>query len=87
MEATLSNIQPFAKHDKTGIVARFRELGLRPYVVSKGSKVHFTTTSEISQSSMEATLSNIQPFAKRTILFVDTLRDKTGIVECFRELG
>ena len=36
---------------------------------------------------MEVTLSKIQPFAKRTILFVDTLRDKTGVVQRIRELG
>ncbi|RXW19832.1 hypothetical protein EST38_g6023 [Candolleomyces aberdarensis] len=32
-------------------------------------------------------LSKIQPFAKHTILFVDTLRDKTGVVQRIRELG
>ncbi|KAJ2935713.1 hypothetical protein H1R20_g1381, partial [Candolleomyces eurysporus] len=55
--------------------------------VSKGSKFYFTITSQISHSSMEATLSKIQPFAKRTILFVDTLRDKTSVVQRIRELG
>ncbi|KAJ2913125.1 hypothetical protein MD484_g7293, partial [Candolleomyces efflorescens] len=55
--------------------------------VSKGSKFYFTITSQISHSSMEATLSKIQPFAKRTILFVDTLRDRTSVVQRIRELG
>ncbi|RXW11786.1 hypothetical protein EST38_g14069 [Candolleomyces aberdarensis] len=36
---------------------------------------------------MDATLSKIQPFAKRTILPVDTLCDKTGVVLRIRELG
>jgi osomolarity two-component system sensor histidine kinase NIK1 len=36
---------------------------------------------------MEATLSKIQPVAKRTILFVDTPRDKTGVVQRVREHG
>ena len=29
----------------------------------------------------------MQPFAKRTILLVDTLRDATGVVERIEELG
>ena len=52
----------------------------------KGSKFHFTITS-ISHSSMDATLSKIQPFAKRTIHFVDRLCDKAGVVQRIRELG
>jgi osomolarity two-component system sensor histidine kinase NIK1 len=48
--------------------------------VSKGSKF-FTTTSQISQSSIESTLSKMLPFAKRTPLFVDTVRDTTGVLE------
>lgn len=55
--------------------------------VSKGSKFFFTITSQISQSSIESTLSKISPFAKRTILFVDTLRDTTGVVDRIKELG
>ncbi|KAF8884649.1 hypothetical protein BD779DRAFT_1612091 [Infundibulicybe gibba] len=55
--------------------------------VSKGSKFFFTITSQISQSSIESTLSKMSPFAKRTILFVDTLRDTTGVVDRIRELG
>ena len=49
--------------------------------VSKGSKFFFTITSQISHSSMELTLGKMAVFAKRTILFVDTLFDKTGVVE------
>jgi osomolarity two-component system sensor histidine kinase NIK1 len=55
--------------------------------VSKGSKFFFTITSQISQSSIENTLSKMLPFAKRTILFVDTLRDTTGVPDRIKELG
>lgn len=37
--------------------------------------------------SMEATLSKMQPFQKRNILFVDTLYDRTGVVQRILELG
>jgi hypothetical protein len=55
--------------------------------VGRGSKFFFTITSQISQSNVEATLSKMQPFNKRTILFVDTLRDTTGVVQRIEELG
>jgi len=55
--------------------------------VSKGSKFFFTITSQISQSSIESTLSKMSPFAKRTILFVDTLWDTTCVVDRIKELG
>jgi hypothetical protein len=55
--------------------------------VAKGSKFFFTITSQISQSTMEATLGKMAPFAKRTILFVDTLRDTTGVVDRIKDLG
>ncbi|TFK35674.1 hypothetical protein BDQ12DRAFT_687784 [Crucibulum laeve] len=55
--------------------------------VSKGSKFFFTITSQISHSTMEATLGKMSPFAKRTILFVDTLRDTTGVVDRIKDLG
>lgn len=55
--------------------------------VSKGSRFFFTITSQISHSTLEATLSKMAPFAKRTILFVDTLFDQTGVVERIKELG
>jgi osomolarity two-component system, sensor histidine kinase NIK1 len=54
--------------------------------VSKGSKF-FTITSQISQSSIESILSKISPFAKRTILFVDTVWDTTGVLDRVKELG
>jgi len=54
--------------------------------VSKGSKFFFTITSQISQSLIESTLSKMTPFAKHAILFVDTIRDTTG-VDRIKELG
>lgn len=36
---------------------------------------------------MEATLAKMASFSKRTILFVDTLRDTTNVVERMKELG
>jgi osomolarity two-component system sensor histidine kinase NIK1 len=54
--------------------------------VSKGSKFFFTITSQISKSSMESTLAKMSPFNKRTILFVDTLHDTTGVVHRIQEL-
>ena len=55
--------------------------------LGKGSKFFFTITSQISQSSIESVLAKMQPFAKRTILFVDTLSDRTGVVDRITELG
>ena len=55
--------------------------------VSNGSKFFFTITSQISPLSMEATLTKMQPFQKRSILFVDTMFDQTGVVQRVLELG
>ena len=55
--------------------------------LGKGSKFFFTITSQISQSSMESVLAKMQPFAKRAILFVDTLSDRTGVADRISELG
>ena len=55
--------------------------------VANGSKFFFTITSQISPLSMEATLAKMQPFQKRSILFVDTLFDRTGVVQRVLELG
>lgn len=55
--------------------------------LGRGSRFYFTITSEINQGNLEATLVRMQPFTKRTILFVDTLRDTTGVVERIEELG
>ena len=55
--------------------------------LGKGSKFFFTITSQISHQSSEIVLSKMVPFAKRTILFIDTLEDKTSVVERISELG
>ena len=55
--------------------------------VSKGSKFFFTITSQISHSTMDVTLSKMAAFAKRTILFADTLHDTTGVVDRIKELA
>lgn len=55
--------------------------------LGKGSKFFFTITSQVSQSSIDSVLAKMQPFAKRTILFVDTLCDRTGVMERIMELG
>jgi osomolarity two-component system, sensor histidine kinase NIK1 len=53
--------------------------------VGKGSKFFFTITSQIGQLSMDATLAKM-PFGNRSILFVDTLHDRTGVVDRIQEL-
>ncbi|KAJ6632273.1 hypothetical protein B0H10DRAFT_2206651 [Mycena sp. CBHHK59/15] len=56
--------------------------------LGKGSKFYFTITSQINQQqSMDVTLSKLSPFTKRTILFVDTLHDPSGVEEHITELG
>ncbi|TDL24345.1 hypothetical protein BD410DRAFT_814134 [Rickenella mellea] len=55
--------------------------------LGKGSKFFFTITSQTSQASIESVLGKMQAFAKRTILFVDTLRDRTGVADRIAELG
>ncbi|EPQ52996.1 hypothetical protein GLOTRDRAFT_45993 [Gloeophyllum trabeum ATCC 11539] len=55
--------------------------------VGKGSKFFFTITSQISHVSMETILQRMAPFSKRTILFVDTLHDRTGVIDRIQEVG
>ncbi|KAH8115553.1 hypothetical protein DFH11DRAFT_1725789 [Phellopilus nigrolimitatus] len=55
--------------------------------LGKGSKFFFTITSQISKSSIESVLAKMQPFSKRTILFVDTLEDRTAVVDRIIESG
>ncbi|CAL1702932.1 unnamed protein product [Somion occarium] len=52
-----------------------------------GSKFFFTITSQVSPMTMDNTLLKMQPFAKRQILFVDTLYDRTGVAQRIAELG
>ncbi|KAJ7101453.1 hypothetical protein B0H15DRAFT_936561 [Mycena belliarum] len=56
--------------------------------LGKGSKFYFTITSQINQlQSSESTLLKLSPFAKRTILFVDTKHDSSDVEERIVELG
>ncbi|KAJ7619459.1 hypothetical protein FB45DRAFT_839951 [Roridomyces roridus] len=56
--------------------------------LSKGSKFYFTIKSSINQQqSPEQTLMKLASFARRTILFVDTLHDTSGVEERVVELG
>jgi osomolarity two-component system sensor histidine kinase NIK1 len=54
--------------------------------VGKGSKFFFTITSQIGQLSMDVALTKMLPFGNRNILFVDTLLDRTGVVDRIQEL-
>jgi osomolarity two-component system sensor histidine kinase NIK1 len=54
--------------------------------VGKGSKFFFTITSQIGQLSMDATLDKMMQFGNRNILFVDTLHDRSGVVDRVQEL-
>ncbi|KAG7450831.1 uncharacterized protein BT62DRAFT_928111 [Guyanagaster necrorhizus] len=55
--------------------------------VARGSKFFFTITSQISHSSMDNILSKMSPFSKRTILYMDSLGDDTGVAAGIRNLG
>ncbi|PBL01519.1 hypothetical protein ARMGADRAFT_1007506 [Armillaria gallica] len=55
--------------------------------VARGSKFFFTITSQISHSSMDNILSKMSPFSKRTILYMDSLGDETGVAKSIRSLG
>lgn len=55
--------------------------------LNRGSRFFFTITSQISHSSMENIMAKMTPFAKRTILYVDSLHDETGVAERVQELG
>ncbi|TCD64379.1 hypothetical protein EIP91_004210 [Steccherinum ochraceum] len=55
--------------------------------VSNGSRFYFTLTSQTSPLSMDAALAKMQPFHNRTILFVDTLYDRTDVVQRIIDLG
>ncbi|KIY49681.1 hypothetical protein FISHEDRAFT_40420 [Fistulina hepatica ATCC 64428] len=55
--------------------------------VQKGSKFYFTITSQISQQTLGQTLAKMAPFAKRTILFLDTTGNDPNVVEKIKTLG
>jgi len=55
--------------------------------LGKGSKFFFTVTSLMSTAHHDQILQKMQPYSGRSILFVDTLRDQTGVAERIAELG
>jgi osomolarity two-component system sensor histidine kinase NIK1 len=55
--------------------------------LGKGSKFFFTVTSLMSTAHHDQILQKMQPYSGRSILFVDTLRDQTGVAEHIAELG
>lgn len=55
--------------------------------ISRGSTFYFTISSPISQSGIEGSFVKLSSFSKRTVLFVDTLRDTSGVVERIQEVG
>ncbi len=55
--------------------------------VQKGSSFYFTINTRISHVSMESVMAKMAAYQNRTILFVDTLGDSTGVVDRIEELG
>jgi osomolarity two-component system sensor histidine kinase NIK1 len=55
--------------------------------LSRGSTFYFTLSSTVAHAPLDATVQKVQPFANRTILFVDTLYDTTGVLDRIQELG
>lgn len=55
--------------------------------LGKGSKFFFTVTSQMSSAHNDQILTKMQPYAQRSILFVDTSHDITGVSDRILELG
>ncbi|KAF9027257.1 hypothetical protein BDZ89DRAFT_1067080 [Hymenopellis radicata] len=55
--------------------------------VNKGSRFFFTIHSQISHCTMENIMGKMTPFAKRSILYVDSMRAQAGVAERIEELG
>lgn len=55
--------------------------------LSRGSTFYFTLSSTVSHAPLDVTVAKVSPFANRTILFVDTLYDGTGVLDRIQELG
>ena len=55
--------------------------------LGKDFKFFFTVTSLMSTSHHDQILQKMRPYAGRSILFVDTLRDRTGVAKPIAELG
>ncbi|KAG8679309.1 histidine kinase osmosensor, partial [Ceratobasidium sp. 394] len=54
--------------------------------VGVGSKFYFTITAEISRPNTAQSMTKVQLYKDRTILFVDTLGDRSGVAERIEEL-
>ncbi|ELU41304.1 histidine kinase 1, 2, 3 plant, putative [Rhizoctonia solani AG-1 IA] len=54
--------------------------------VGVGSRFYFTITAEISRPNMAQSLQKVAIYKERTILFVDTLGDRSGVAERIEEL-
>ncbi|CAE6450555.1 unnamed protein product [Rhizoctonia solani] len=54
--------------------------------VGVGSRFYFTITAEISRPNMTQSLQKVTMYKERTILFVDTLGDRSGVAERIEEL-
>ena len=52
-----------------------------------GSKFFFTIENKIDYSSPDVVASKMQPYLKRKVLYVDTLRDSTGVASSILDLG
>ena len=55
--------------------------------VSQGSRFFFTIASQLCPTSTETMVSRMLPFAKRTVLYVNTITNDTEVVNHIRELG
>lgn len=55
--------------------------------VSQGSRFFFTIASQLCPTSTETMIAKMQPFAKRTVLYVNTITNDTEVVDHIRELG
>ncbi|KAG8737216.1 hypothetical protein FRC12_017224, partial [Ceratobasidium sp. 428] len=54
--------------------------------VGVGSRFYFTITAEISRPNTAQSMTKVQLYKDRTILFVDTLGDRSGVAERIEEL-
>ncbi|KAI0338803.1 histidine kinase [Trametopsis cervina] len=55
--------------------------------VSQGSRFFFTIASQLCPMSMETMITKMQPFANRTVLYMDTMNHDWSVLERIRELG
>lgn len=55
--------------------------------VGKGSKFFFTITSQIGNMEFDLLRAKMEPFQNRTVLFLDTDFDTTGITKYIQDLG